>query len=40
MWENFSLVLNKMNFYIALSWELAQSPSLIKTLGEKQKNQK
>jgi hypothetical protein len=35
--ENFQLVLNKMNSYIALSWDWAQSPGLIKTLGEKQK---
>jgi hypothetical protein len=34
------LFLNKMNFYIALSWELAQSLGLIKTPGEKQKNHK
>jgi len=40
IWENFPLVLNMMNSYIAPSWESTQSPGLIKTLGEKQKNHK
>jgi hypothetical protein len=29
-----------MNTYIAESWESAQSPGRMKTLGEKQKNHK
>jgi hypothetical protein len=37
---NFPLVLNKMTSYSALSWESAQSPGRMKTLGEKQKNHK